>query len=375
MEPIIGADEDAIFRYRNKAQFPIGVDRDGNIIAGFYAGRTHSIIPCEDCYIGITENKAILDKILSYMRSNHIKAYDEKTLKGLVRHVLIRKGFSTGEIMICLVLTSSGKISKGNYGEILSVLNRQDELINSLKEINGVTSIYASINGENTNVIMGQELHLLYGKSTITDIIHLRNVSDDFSIADAEGVTFNISPLSFYQVNPRQVEKLYSVALDYAELKGGEEVWDLCCGIGTISLCAAKHMSTINPDNPGLVHGIEIVPEAIEDAIINAKNNSINNVSFVCAPAEEYLPKHANDIKADVIIMDPPRKGMEEEALSVVVSARPDKIVYISCDPATLARDLKYLCERGYELKKVRPTDMFMHSVHVETVVLMSKVK
>ena len=375
MEPIVGAPEDEIFRYRNKAQFPIGKDRDGNIIAGFYAGRTHSIISCEDCYIGIEENKEILKVILSYMTKYKIMAYDEATLKGLVRHVLIRKGFTTGEIMVCLVITSCGKVTHSKDGEILSVLPHQSELTEALTQINGVVSVCASINKENTNVIMGNEIHVLHGKSKIHDFIHLRNVDSDFTVMDAEGVEFEISPLSFYQVNPRQVEKLYSVALDYAGLNGDEEIWDLCCGIGTISLCAAKYMKMKNPTGCGKVHGIEIVPEAIEDAKKNAQSNGIENASFVCAPVEEYLPQHKNEIKADVVIMDPPRKGVDEAALKVVVDTAPEKIVYVSCDPATLARDLKYLCANGYKLQRVRPVDMFMHSVHVETVVLMSRVK
>lgn len=368
-EPIVGADLDAIYRYRNKAQFPIGTDREGNLIAGFYAGRTHSIIPCEDCLIGVSENKDILDVILAYMRKNHITAYNEATQKGLVRHVLIRKGFTSSEIMVCLVLSSSGKIRKAEDGkhDVLSTLKNQNELVSELSKIEGLVSICANINPDNTNVIMGKDMYVLWGSNTIKDTIHLRDVDNDFAVVGDKSVTFDISAMSFYQVNPRQVEKLYSIALSYADLKGSEEVWDLCCGIGTISLCAALLA--------GKVHGVEIVPPAIEDAKKNALSNNIDNASFICAAAEDYLPANAKDIHADVIIMDPPRKGMEEAALKVVVDTAPSRIVYVSCDPATLARDLKYLCANGYELKKVRPVDMFMHSVHVETVVLMSRTK
>jgi len=239
-----------------------------------------------------------------------------------------------------------------------------------------------SVNPENTNVIMGKEIYLLWGEATISDTMRLRDVTNGFAIVKGTEVTFEISPLSFYQVNPAQVEKLYSIAIDYANLKGTEEVWDLCCGIGTISLCTAKYMeiklamSNKSSDiRRGIVHGIEIVPPAIEDAKINAGNNHIENVDFICAAAEEYLPEHKSEISADVIIMDPPRKGMEKEALEVVVGASPSRIVYVSCDPATLSRDLKYLCENGYELSRVRPVDMFMHSVHVETVVLLSQLR
>lgn len=379
MEPIVGASSEAdIFRYRNKAQFPIGTSKDGKIIAGFYAGRTHSIIQCDDCYIGVEENKEILNIIIEYMTRNHIKAYDEVTGAGLVRHVLIRKGFSSGQIMVCLVLSSAGKVSvDSNNCEALSCLKNQSELIDNLKKIKGMTSISASINSKNTNVIMGNEIHYLWGEKVITDTICLRDVANDFTVKKDVAVTFEISPLSFYQVNPTQVEKLYSIAIDYVNPAKGEEIWDLCCGIGTISLCVAKYIESESAGDidkaKGIVHGIEIVPEAIEDAKKNAVNNGISNVEFVCAPCEEYLPKHANEIKADVVIMDPPRKGMEEEALKVVVDAAPSRIVYVSCDPSTLARDLKYLCANGYELKRVRPVDMFMHSVHVESVCLLSR--
>lgn len=380
-EPIVGAGIGEEYRYRNKAQFPIGTSKEGEIIAGFYAGRTHNIIPCKDCYIGVSENKEILNIILEYMRRNNITAYNETNCKGLVRHVLIRKGFTSGQIMVCLVLSYSGKVKQMEDGlEIIASLKNQEDLIDSLSVIPGMTSICVSINSENTNVIMGNEIHYLWGAKVINDTIHLRDVNNDFAVREGTGVTFEISPLSFYQVNPIQVEKLYSIAIEYADLKGDEEVWDLCCGIGTISLCIAKDMeikntvsSEENHSEKSQIHGIEIVPEAIEDAKKNASKNNIKNAEFICAPAEEYLPKHAKDIKADVIIMDPPRKGMEEEALKVVVETEPSRIVYVSCDPSTLARDLKYLCENGYELTKVRPVDMFMHSVHVETVCLLVK--
>lgn len=381
MEPIVGAaNESETFRYRNKAQFPIGYDRNGNVIAGFYAGRTHSIIPCDDCYIGIEENKDILDVILSYMKNNHVSAYNEQTQTGLVRHVLIRKGFCSNEIMVCLVLSSEGKVTKtgvnSDDGEAtLSVLPRQDELIDSLKAIKGVVSVCASINPDDTNVIMGEKIYVLHGSKVIHDTICLRDVNNDFAPINEVSATFAISPLSFYQVNPVQVEKLYSIAIDYAGLSGEERVWDICCGIGTISLCVAKYMENINPNGNGSVFGIEIVPAAIEDAKKNAKANGITNAQFICAAAEEYLPSHASEVDADVMILDPPRKGMDEAALSVIKDASPKRIVYVSCDPATLSRDLKYLCANGYELKRVRPVDMFMHSVHCETVCLLSNRK
>ncbi|MBR5765286.1 MAG: 23S rRNA (uracil(1939)-C(5))-methyltransferase RlmD [Lachnospiraceae bacterium] len=336
MEPIIGMDDP--WRYRNKAQYPIGTDKSGNPIAGFYAGRTHDIIANTDCVLGPPENKEILEVVLSHMKSHKIAAYDEKTGQGIVRHVLIRKGFFSGQIMVCLVVTKDK-------------LAGQRELIEKLREVNGVCSISVSINSEKTNVIMGNEVHTLWGSDRITDTLL--------------GKTFEISPLSFYQVNPVQVEKLYGTAIEYAALTGDEEVWDICCGIGTISLCMA--------DKAKAVHGLEIVPEAIEDAKKNAALNNVDNVDFICAAAEEYLPAHKDEIKADVVVMDPPRKGMDEAALEAVVDIAPEKIVYVSCDPATLARDLKYLTGRGYELKRVRCTDMFCHTVSCETCVLLSK--
>ncbi len=348
MEPIIGMDDP--WRYRNKAQYPIGTDRDGNPVAGFYAGRTHDIIPCTDCLLGIPENKEILEAVLSYIKEHNIPAYDEKNGEGVIRHVLIRKGFATGEIMVCIV------VKQVNDSRLHSECDHINGFIE--KEIKRGTvptihSLSISINNKNTNVIMGNEIHTIWGRDKINDVLL--------------GKKFEISPLSFYQVNPIQVEKLYGTAIEYAHLTGSEEVWDICCGIGTISLCMT--------DKAKAVHGLEIVPEAIEDAKRNAMLNNVDNVEFICAAAEEYLPAHKDEIRADVVIMDPPRKGMDEAALAAVVDIAPARIVYVSCDPATLARDLKYLTGHGYELKRVRCTDMFCQTVHVETVVLLTQRK
>lgn len=253
--------------------------------------------------------------------------------------------------MVCLVINSP------KMKAVEALADRLISLNSKLKDIFGsrIESISFSTNTKNTNVIMGDNYSLIWGKETIDDIMKV----------GGRELKFSISPLSFYQVNPIQVEKLYGTAIEYAGLTGKEEVWDLCCGIGTITLAMADHAKK--------VHGIEIVPEAIEDAIKNAKENNINNAKFICAPAEEYLAEHAEDISADVIVMDPPRKGMDEKALEVVARTSPSRIVYVSCDSATLARDLKYLCDRGYEIRKIRPVDMFSQTVHVETVVLMSR--
>ncbi|MBP3603055.1 MAG: 23S rRNA (uracil(1939)-C(5))-methyltransferase RlmD [Lachnospiraceae bacterium] len=356
MEPIVGMDEP--FRYRNKAQYPIGTDKEGTPIAGFYAGRTHSIIANTDCYLGTKENKEILEIVLEYMKENFVPAYDETSGKGLLRHVLIRKGFTSGQLMVCLVINKKGK-----GGEFLPA---QEKLIEALTQITGMTSISVSINTENTNVIMGKEIYTIWGKERITDTIHVRDTENNFSLT-GEGITFAISPLSFYQVNPVQTEKLYSLALDYAGLTGQETVWDLYCGIGTISLFLAGKAKQ--------VYGVEIVPQAIEDAKENAANNGITNAEFFVGKAEEVLPEKYDKegIFADVIVVDPPRKGCDSACLETMLKMQPERIVYVSCDSATLARDLKILCEGGYEVKKVRGVDQFGQTVHVETVILLSR--
>lgn len=340
MLPVMGMDEP--WRYRNKAQFPWGTDKEGNIVTGFYAGRTHSIIGCEDCLLGIEENQEILKRIKAHMERHGLRPYDEETHKGLMRHTLIRKGFKTGELMVCQVINGKS-------------LPHSGELVNCLMEIPGMTSISVSVNREQTNVIMGNQVENLYGPGFITDYIG--------------DVKYRISPLSFYQVNPVQTEKLYGTALEYAGLTGDETVWDLYCGIGTISLFLAKKAKK--------VYGVEIVPQAIEDARENAKLNGIGNVEFFVGKAEEVLPEQyeKNHVYADVIVVDPPRKGCDEVCLDTIVKMAPKRVVYVSCDSATLARDLKYMRERGYEVVRVRGCDMFAQTTHVECVVLMSRVE
>ena len=358
MEEIVGMEQP--YRYRNKAQFPIGADRDGMPVAGFYAARTHSIIPVEDCKLGVTQNEQILGAVLSYMRENGVRPYDETTGRGLVRHVLIRYGFTSKELMVCLVIN----------GETLP---QEKKLVDVLCKMDGMTSISVNINRKNTNVILGEETRTVWGSDYITDQIHLRDCDHDFALTDT-AIAYHISPQSFYQVNPVQTEKLYSLALSYAGLTGRETVWDLYCGIGTISLFLAQ--------KAGKVYGVEIVPQAIEDARSNAALNGITNASFFVGKAEEVLPEFyekesrkpdADMLHPDVIVVDPPRKGCDEKCLETMLRMEPDRIVYVSCDPATLARDLKILCGGGYELRKVRPVDQFGHTTHVETVVLLSK--
>ena len=332
---------DVPWNYRNKAQFPIGRNKEGKIIAGFYAGRTHSIIECEDCAIGIKENKDILHMVIAHMEKWKIEPYREEDHKGLVRHVLIRKGFTTGEIMVCLIL--NGKKFPG-----------LSDLVDNLKKIDGMTSISINVNTEHTNRILGSEVIPVYQEVYITDYIG--------------DVKFRISPLSFYQVNPVQTRKLYGTALDYAELTGEENVFDLYCGVGTISLFLAKKAKH--------VIGVEIVGQAIEDAKVNAQINHIENAQFYCGAAEEVIPDlYRQGVTADVVVVDPPRKGCDEKLLDTIVNMAPEKVVYVSCDSATLARDLKYLNEYGYVVRKVQPVDMFPMGVHVETVVLLSHKK
>lgn len=345
--PIIGMKEP--WHYRNKAQYPIGTDREGNLIAGFYAGRTHSIIPWTNCLLGQKKNQIILETILDFMREHHISAYDETTSKGLVRHVLIREGKDQGQdqVMVCIIINGKS-------------LPKSNILIERLKSIEGMISISLNINTQNTNVIMGREILQLFGPLTITD-----------SIGD---IAFEISPLSFYQVNPLQTKVLYDKALEFANLTGKETVWDLYCGIGTISLFLARKAKQ--------VYGVEIVEAAILDAKNNAKKNHITNADFFVGKAEEVLPamyqnalKNGNHQQShpDVIVVDPPRKGCDRACLETMVAMQPERMVYVSCDSATLARDLKYLTANGYQLKKVQAVDQFPHTSHVETVALLSK--
>ena len=337
IEKVIGMENP--WRYRNKAQFPVGKNKDGEIITGFYAGRTHSIIPNRNCYLGAEVNEEILNQVIAYMTDNHVEPYEETSGKGLVRHILIRNGFKTGEIMVCII--ANGR-----------TLPKVKSLIERLQTIPGMTSISLNVNTKRNNVILGEEVITLWGQETISDYIG--------------DIKFEISPLSFYQVNPVQTEKLYGTALEYAGLTGKETVWDLYCGIGTISLFLAQKAKQ--------VYGVEIVPPAIEDARRNARRNGIENAEFYVGKAEEVLPRKYEEegIRADVIVVDPPRKGCEPEVLDTMLQMKPERIVYVSCDSATLARDLKILCEKEYKIEKVAVCDMFGNSVHVETVILMT---
>ena len=338
MEPICGMDEP--YYYRNKSQYPVGRNKEGNIIIGFYAGRTHSIIDTEHCYIGAKVNIPIIEFLRSFIEDYHIKPYNEEKHTGLLRHILIKVGFQTREIMVCLVIN----------GEDIS---HKKELIEGLVKIPDMKSICLNINTSKTNAILGDRIVGLWGEPYITDYIG--------------SIKYRISPLSFFQVNPIQTEKLYNIAMDYADLHGDEVVWDLYCGIGTISLFLAQKAKR--------VYGVEIIPQAIEDARTNARLNGIENVEFYVGAAEGILPSKYKEenIRADIIVVDPPRKGCDQSLLDTILSIAPKRIVYVSCDPATLARDLKYLCESKYEITKVRPVDQFGHSIHVETIVALHR--
>ena len=341
MEPIMGMEDP--WRYRNKAQYPIGTNKEGKIVAGYYAGRTHSIIDIRDCMLSPEKNAEILRTVIAFAEEFNISAYNEVEGTGLMRHLLIREGFASGQVLVCIVINGRK-------------LPKAEVLVRRLKKIPGIASICLNVNMKRTNVILGDEVLPLSGDPWIFDSL--------------QGYTFRISPLSFYQVNPAQTVKLYGKAVEYVGLTGEETVFDLFCGIGTISHFLSAHARQ--------VYGVEIVPEAIEDAKANAVRNGITNMKFFAAAAEDvasrgYFDEETPLVRPDVVVLDPPRKGCEESLLRVIRDLAPDRIVYVSCDSATLARDLKILCEDMYELARVCACDMFGQSCHVETVVLLSR--
>ncbi len=329
------------FRYRNKAQFPIQ-KKDNMPVIGFYKKKSHDLISTDECIIQHEVNDKIIKIIKTYIIAYNVSIYDEKTHKGLLRHVVTKVGFTTGEVMIVLVAN----------GKKLPYLK---ELASVLKEnIPGFKTLVVNVNTQKTNVILGKENIVAYGDGMIRDYIG--------------ELVFEISPLSFFQVNPLQTEVLYNKALEYANLGENDTVFDIYCGIGTISLFLAQKAKK--------VYGIEIVEDAIKDAKRNAKINNMDNVEFYVGKAEEVVPKMYKEGKrANVVVVDPPRKGCDEKVLDTIVSMEPDRVVYVSCNPSTLARDLAYLNERGYKCHEIQPVDMFPHSVHVENVAWLSKEK
>ncbi|PKM49157.1 MAG: 23S rRNA (uracil(1939)-C(5))-methyltransferase RlmD [Firmicutes bacterium HGW-Firmicutes-7] len=325
--------------YRNKAQYPVGEDVHGNIQIGFYANRSHRIVPIETCKIQNEKNDQVIEAVRNYMVDNGVKAYIEETHKGLIRHIVTRYSKHKNVLQVTLVINGRN-------------IPKQEELIKRLTKLEWIEGILLNINCEKTNVILGKETKVIYGKRHIID-----------TIGD---VMYRISPTSFYQVNPVQTEKLYQTALNYAQLTGEEIVWDAYCGIGTIALYLANKAKH--------VYGVEIVPEAIEDARYNMELNKIENAEFFVGEAEEVIEKkYQEGIIADVIVVDPPRKGCDQKLLDTMINMKPKRVVYVSCDPATLARDVKVLAEGGYEIVEVQPVDMFPHTVHVETIVKLER--
>ncbi|MCR5338976.1 MAG: 23S rRNA (uracil(1939)-C(5))-methyltransferase RlmD [Lachnospiraceae bacterium] len=350
MEPIVPCDGGGL-HYRNKAQFPVGCDKDGNITIGFYAGHSHRIVDTDSCLLQPAHFDEIISVCREFFETYHIRPYDEEKGSGLVRHIVIREGRNTGQIMVTFVLNGEGfgkqiTDTKQEGGTLFSL---EQALIDRLRVISGLRSIIINTNKEKTNRILGFKNRVLWGSDVIED-----------TIGD---VRFAIGPMSFYQVNPSQTKRMYEKALEYAQLSGGETVWDLYCGIGTISLFLAKKAAN--------VFGVEIVEEAIEDAKRNAGLNDIRNTEFYAGRSEEILPeKHKKEgVSADVIVVDPPRKGCDAALLDTILSIAPKRVVYVSCDPATLARDVRILTEGGYELQKVCAFDNFGQTGHVETVV------
>ncbi len=323
-------------RYRNKAQYPV-TQENGKVKIGFYAPRSHRVIDCADCRLQPAEFAQIVAVFRAFLTEFAISAYDEQSGKGLVRHLYLRKGFHSGEIMVCVV-------ANGTH------LPRSETLVDRLCALPyKITSIVLNTNTEKTNVILGAQCNTLWGTPDIGDTLC--------------GVAVRLSPLSFYQVNHNMAEKLYQKAAEFADLKGSETVLDLYCGAGTIGLSMAK--------NAKKIYGAEIVPEAIENAKENARRNHIENAEFFCGDAADAAKRFRNmGIAPDVVLLDPPRKGCDEAVLTTVAEMHPEKIVYVSCDPATLARDAARLAERGYTPTRLAAADLFPRTVHVESVCL-----
>ena len=329
-------------RYRNKAQIPVALDKDGNIVVGFYSKRSHRVIGNEDCLLQMPQFKNIVSVIKKYIAENPVTIYDEITCQGLIRHIYLRRARVTGEIMVCLVAN----------GETLP---KKERLIKALTECDeNIKSIILNINKKDTNVVLGDECITLWGRDYIED--------------ELCSLRFRISPLSFYQVNPEGTEILYGKAREYADLTKGETLLDLYCGAGTIGLTMAK--------NAKQVIGVEVIPEAIENAKENAEINGITNSRFICDDASGAAKTLFEEgIRPDVVVLDPPRKGCSRDVLETVADMSPERVVYVSCDPATLARDCKIFSELGYAVKEYTAVDMFPRTTHCETVALLEKIK
>ena len=338
VKPIIGMDDP--FYYRNKVHAVFDRDKKGNIICGTYEAKTHKVVPIEECMIEDKISQEIIRTIRDMLKSFRIKTYDEDTGYGLLRHVLVRRGFSTDEIMVVLVIGSPIFPSKNNFVKALR------------KKYPQITTVVLNVNDKKTSMVLGERDIVIYGKGYIRDTLC--------------GCTFRISPQSFYQVNPVQTEILYKTAIEYAGLGRKETVIDAYCGIGTIGLVAAKRAKN--------VIGVELKPDAVRDARINAKENKITNARFYQGDAGEFMENMAeNGEHADVVFMDPPRTGSDKKFMSSVIKLNPSRIVYISCGPETLARDLEYLTKHGYDVRKIQPVDMFSFTDHCENICLLTK--
>lgn len=338
VKPIIGMDDP--FYYRNKVHAVFDRDKKGNIICGTYEAKTHKVVPIEECMIEDKISQEIIRTIRDMLKSFRIKTYDEDTGYGLLRHVLVRRGFSTDEIMVVLVIGSPIFPSKNNFVKALR------------KKYPQITTVVLNVNAKKTSMVLGERDIVIYGKGYIRDTLC--------------GCTFRISPQSFYQVNPVQTEILYKTAIEYAGLGRKETVIDAYCGIGTIGLVAAKRAKN--------VIGVELNPDAVRDARINAKENKITNARFYQGDAGEFMENMAeNGEHADVVFMDPPRTGSDKKFMSSVIKLNPSRIVYISCGPETLARDLEYLTKHGYDVRKIQPVDMFSFTDHCENICLLTK--
>ncbi len=338
VEPIVGMDDP--YHYRNKVQAAFGRRRDGTIVSGVYQSGTHRIVPVDDCMIEDETADAIITDIRGMLRAFRITVYDERNGTGFLRHVLVRRGFSTGEVMVVLVATTDRFPTKKPF--VSELLSRHPE----------ITTLVLNVNPKDTNLVLGDRETVLYGRGWIED--------------ELCGLTFRISPGSFYQINPVQTEILYRTAISWAELDGGSTVIDAYCGIGTIGLAAAS--------GAGQVIGVELNRSAVKDAVSNARHNGITNSRFYAGDAGEFMRAMAEDgMKADVVFMDPPRAGSSKTFIDSVAVLQPEKVVYISCNPETQARDLRFFTEKGYRVRRIRPVDMFPWTNHVETVVLMTR--
>lgn len=338
VSPMIGMEDP--YHYRNKVHAVFDRDRRGNIISGVYQANTHIVVPVENCMIEDKKCGEIIATIRGLLKSFKIKTYDEDTGYGLLRHVLVRRGFATGQIMVVLVLGSPILPSKNNFVKALR------------KEHPEISTVIVNVNDKKTSMVLGDKEKTIYGKGYIEDVLC--------------GCTFRISPKSFYQVNPVQTEVLYQKAIEFAGLTGKEKVIDAYCGIGTIGIVAAKYAKE--------VIGVELNADAVRDARVNAKRNEIKNIRFTQGDAGEFMVALAKENEtADVVFMDPPRAGSDEAFLSSVVKSGPKKVVYVSCNPQTLKRDLKYLTKNGYQVKRMQPVDMFGFTEHVETVVMLER--